>query len=158
MIISTNSSPINLMQAFLFSQIWPFSFLFHFWRKGQCFIFIYFFINFFFFSFHNNNFFLFIIIFIYLFIFGRLHMCFWSPHSFNDLACDCSHSLKRERGGNHLLPFMWRTEQPSLGLEFCEPPDPDQDLISITWYDISIDPKNWLSIVSHLLCSYLKWC
>ena len=24
--------------------------------------------------------------------------------------------------------------------------------------DISIDPKNWLSVVSHLFCSYLKWC
>lgn len=47
------------------------------------------------------------------------------------------------------------TNRTSLGPEFCEPPDLDQDLHYVVRY---IDPKNLLSVVSHPFCFYLKWC
>ncbi|KAK8539732.1 hypothetical protein V6N13_035024 [Hibiscus sabdariffa] len=66
-------------------------------------------------------------------------MCFRSPPLIQSLACDCSHSPKRE-----LSAPVHGTNRTSLGPEFCEPPDLDQDLHYVVR---DIDPKNLLSVL-----------
>lgn len=100
-------------------------------------------------------------------------MWFRGPHSFNHLLVIAAvprkgraeeakaHSpnlstLDKSRAGRGSAFGSRSCDKPNivtLGPEFCEPPDLDQDLHYVVRY---IDPENLLSVVSHPFCSYLK--
>ncbi|KAK7385457.1 hypothetical protein VNO78_31178 [Psophocarpus tetragonolobus] len=61
------------------------------------------------------------------------------PPLIQSLACDCSHSPKKGETRESSAP-VHVTNRTSLGPEFCEPPDLDQDLHYVVRY---IDPKNF---------------